>query len=151
MIPFSDSNYKRYRNDCSTLQPQTRSRPAYSASEAEILSTVRGGVVFVPAIGLVTGTERLISFDWITAVMKGGVLDQGWQQLRTVELLWLVSKHLLKEYPCREITIHLQTSMPSPGFESKSFDTTVSVGNHYSGWVAFSRSFATLRGMGNVN
>ncbi|GFY37500.1 hypothetical protein TNIN_329971 [Trichonephila inaurata madagascariensis] len=77
-------------------KPQTRSRPAWSASEAEILSTVGGGVVFVPAIGLVTGTERLISFDWITAVMKGGVLDQGWQQLRTVELLWLVSKHLLK-------------------------------------------------------
>ncbi|GFT70459.1 hypothetical protein TNCV_2658811 [Trichonephila clavipes] len=37
--------------------------------------------------------------------------------------------------PRRKGTIHLQTSMSSPGFESRSFVTEASVANHYTGWV----------------
>ncbi|GFX88057.1 hypothetical protein TNCV_158751 [Trichonephila clavipes] len=36
---------------------------------------------------------------------------------------------------CREGTIHLQTSMPSPGFEPRSHGTAVSVTNHNTGWA----------------
>ncbi|GFX97450.1 hypothetical protein TNCV_2840101 [Trichonephila clavipes] len=37
--------------------------------------------------------------------------------------------------PCREGTIHLQTSVSSPGFEPRPNGTEVSVANHYTGWV----------------
>ncbi|GFU27643.1 hypothetical protein TNCV_3825551 [Trichonephila clavipes] len=36
----------------------------------------------------------------------------------------------------RKRNIHLQTSMPSPGFEPRPYSTTVSVTNHYTGWAA---------------
>ncbi|GFX66422.1 hypothetical protein TNCV_343961 [Trichonephila clavipes] len=36
---------------------------------------------------------------------------------------------------CKDIK-YLQTSMPSPGFEHRSYNTGVSVTNHYTGWVA---------------
>ncbi|GFW13778.1 hypothetical protein TNCV_1669941 [Trichonephila clavipes] len=42
---------------------------------------------------------------------------------------------LFKEPPCREGTIHLQTSMSSPGFEPGPNGTAVSVSNPYAGWV----------------
>ncbi|GFV49674.1 hypothetical protein TNCV_1959821 [Trichonephila clavipes] len=42
----------------------------------------------------------------------------------------------LRVPPCRKGTIHLQTSMPSAGFELGSYGTAVSVTNHYIGWVA---------------
>ncbi|GFV52338.1 histone-lysine N-methyltransferase SETMAR [Trichonephila clavipes] len=47
---------------------------------------------------------------------------------------------------CREGTIHLQTSMSSPGFELKHSGTAVSVANHYSGWV----TSYSLRGFNHV-
>ncbi|GFW93242.1 hypothetical protein TNCV_2603601 [Trichonephila clavipes] len=32
--------------------------------------------------------------------------------------------------------MHLQTSMPSPGFDPRPYGTVVSVTNHYTGWEA---------------
>ncbi|GFW79483.1 hypothetical protein TNCV_4953641 [Trichonephila clavipes] len=37
--------------------------------------------------------------------------------------------------PCREGTIHSQTSIPSLGFEPWAYGTVVSVTNHYTGWA----------------
>ncbi|GFW83060.1 hypothetical protein TNCV_4604871 [Trichonephila clavipes] len=48
---------------------------------------------------------------------------------------------LIKVPPCREGTIHLQTSMSSPGFEPSPNGTAVSVANHYTGWETTSRRF----------
>ncbi|GFX92922.1 hypothetical protein TNCV_914721 [Trichonephila clavipes] len=47
----------------------------------------------------------------------------------------LVARRLFKVPPCREGTIHLQTSMSSAKFEPRSFGTAVSVANHYTGWA----------------
>ncbi|GFU68563.1 uncharacterized protein TNCV_3064871 [Trichonephila clavipes] len=46
----------------------------------------------------------------------------------------LAARRLFK-VPCREGTIHLQTSMSSLGFEPSPNGTAVSVANHYTGWV----------------
>ncbi|GFX82533.1 hypothetical protein TNCV_2166811 [Trichonephila clavipes] len=43
---------------------------------------------------------------------------------------------LFKVSPCGEDTIHLQTSMPSPGSEPRPNGTAVSVTYHYIGWAA---------------
>ncbi|GFV77584.1 hypothetical protein TNCV_1071131 [Trichonephila clavipes] len=48
----------------------------------------------------------------------------------------LGSRRLFRVPPCREGTIHLQTSMPSPGFEPRLYGTAVSVTNHYAEWAA---------------
>ncbi|GFU39608.1 hypothetical protein TNCV_1793401 [Trichonephila clavipes] len=37
--------------------------------------------------------------------------------------------------PSRKGTIHLRTSVPSPGFEQRPNGTEVSVTNHYTGWA----------------
>ncbi|GFT29528.1 hypothetical protein TNCV_2020891 [Trichonephila clavipes] len=39
------------------------------------------------------------------------------------------------ESPCRKGTIHLQTSMSFPGFESSPYGTAVSVNNHCTSWA----------------
>ncbi|GFU88869.1 hypothetical protein TNCV_4445441 [Trichonephila clavipes] len=46
----------------------------------------------------------------------------------------LVARRLFRVPPCYEGTIHLQTSMSSPGFESRPYGTAVSV-DHYTGWA----------------
>ncbi|GFW39730.1 hypothetical protein TNCV_3189011 [Trichonephila clavipes] len=43
------------------------------------------------------------------------------------------ARGLFRASPCRKDTIYLQTSMPSPGFESMSYCTAISVANHYIG------------------
>ncbi|GFX19295.1 hypothetical protein TNCV_3014341 [Trichonephila clavipes] len=48
----------------------------------------------------------------------------------------LAARRLFRVPPCRKGTIHLQTSMPSPGFEPKPNGTAASVTNHYTGWAA---------------
>ncbi|GFW41175.1 hypothetical protein TNCV_842151 [Trichonephila clavipes] len=45
------------------------------------------------------------------------------------------ARRLFRVPPCREGTIHLQTSMSSPGFEPSPYGTVVSVANHYTGWA----------------
>ncbi|GFV74520.1 hypothetical protein TNCV_5129621 [Trichonephila clavipes] len=49
------------------------------------------------------------------------------------------ARRLFKVPPCREgtihDTIHLQTSMSSPGFKPSPNGTAVSVANHYTGWA----------------
>ncbi|GFY25500.1 hypothetical protein TNCV_2486201 [Trichonephila clavipes] len=47
----------------------------------------------------------------------------------------LVAQRLFKLPPYREGTIHLQTSIPSLGFEPRSDGTADSVANHYTGWA----------------
>ncbi|GFU40561.1 hypothetical protein TNCV_3229621 [Trichonephila clavipes] len=47
----------------------------------------------------------------------------------------LAARRLFKVSPCREGTIHLQTSMSSPGFKLSSNGTAFSVANHYTGWA----------------
>ncbi|GFV98598.1 uncharacterized protein TNCV_1452841 [Trichonephila clavipes] len=47
----------------------------------------------------------------------------------------LAARQLFKVPPCREGTIHLQTSMSSPGFEPSPNSTAVSVTNHYTEWA----------------
>ncbi|GFU00745.1 hypothetical protein TNCV_4818991 [Trichonephila clavipes] len=47
----------------------------------------------------------------------------------------LEARRLFRVPPCREGTIHLQTSMPSPGFEARPYGTAISVANHYTGWA----------------
>ncbi|GFV60984.1 hypothetical protein TNCV_91961 [Trichonephila clavipes] len=47
----------------------------------------------------------------------------------------LAVRRLFRVPPCHEGTIHLQTSMSSPGFEPSPYGAAVSVANHYSGWV----------------
>ncbi|GFT90500.1 hypothetical protein TNCV_4491881 [Trichonephila clavipes] len=46
----------------------------------------------------------------------------------------LAARRLFKVSPCCKGTIHLQTSMPSPGLELRPYGTAVSVTNHYTGW-----------------
>ncbi|GFW93296.1 hypothetical protein TNCV_2604141 [Trichonephila clavipes] len=46
----------------------------------------------------------------------------------------LEARRLFGIPPCHKGTIHLQTSMTSSGFETRSYDTAVSVANHYTGW-----------------
>ncbi|GFU03314.1 hypothetical protein TNCV_3338331 [Trichonephila clavipes] len=47
----------------------------------------------------------------------------------------LAARRLFKVPPCREGTIHLQTSMSSPRFEPSPNGTAVTVANHYTGWA----------------
>ncbi|GFX35466.1 hypothetical protein TNCV_102731 [Trichonephila clavipes] len=60
----------------------------------------------------------------------------------------LAARRLFRVPPCREGTIHLQTPMSSPGFESRSYGIAVSVANHYTGWATpfnINISSATIR------
>ncbi|GFX38742.1 hypothetical protein TNCV_4748121 [Trichonephila clavipes] len=53
----------------------------------------------------------------------------------TILMRGLAARQLFRVAPCRKSTIHLQTSMSSPGFEPKPNGTAVSVVNHYIGWA----------------
>ncbi|GFW59366.1 HTH_Tnp_Tc3_2 domain-containing protein [Trichonephila clavipes] len=54
------------------------------------------------------------------------------------------TRRLFKVPPCHEGTIHLQTSMSSPGFEPSPNGTAFSVANHYTGWATLSRIIGKL-------
>ncbi|GFY07437.1 uncharacterized protein TNCV_5086221 [Trichonephila clavipes] len=62
----------------------------------------------------------------------------------------LAARRLFRVPPCRKGTIHLQTSMSSPGFEPSLYGIAVSVANHYTGWVTrlylkeWNKSFSLL-------
>ncbi|GFX13389.1 retrovirus-related Pol polyprotein from transposon TNT 1-94 [Trichonephila clavipes] len=47
----------------------------------------------------------------------------------------LEARRLFRVPPCHKGTIHLQTSMSSPGFKRSPYGITVSVANHYTGWA----------------
>ncbi|GFU57138.1 hypothetical protein TNCV_1780011 [Trichonephila clavipes] len=57
----------------------------------------------------------------------------------------LVARRLFRVPSCRVGTIHLQTSMPSPGFEPRPYGTAGSVTNHFTGWAAIEYSVLTSR------
>ncbi|GFY36818.1 hypothetical protein TNCV_2567801 [Trichonephila clavipes] len=47
---------------------------------------------------------------------------------------------LFRVPPCRKGTMHLQTSMSSPGFEPSPYGIAVRVANHYTSWATFFQS-----------
>ncbi|GFU55147.1 hypothetical protein TNCV_426511 [Trichonephila clavipes] len=47
----------------------------------------------------------------------------------------LATRRLFRVPPCRKDTIHLQTSISSPGFEPSPYGIAVSVANHYTSWA----------------
>ncbi|GFT75572.1 hypothetical protein TNCV_1135401 [Trichonephila clavipes] len=53
----------------------------------------------------------------------------GWSGPSTNLTRGLAARKLFKVPPCRESTTHLQTSMPSPGFEHRPYGAAVSVTN----------------------
>ncbi|GFT74059.1 hypothetical protein TNCV_3707911 [Trichonephila clavipes] len=73
-------------------------------------------------------------FCSVPAQFRGGN-PGGIQGPSTNHTRGLVARRLLRVPPCRKGTIHLQTSLPSPGFEPSPYGTAVSVANHYTGWV----------------
>ncbi|GFV85251.1 hypothetical protein TNCV_928821 [Trichonephila clavipes] len=56
---------------------------------------------------------------------------------------------LFRAPSCREGSIQLQTPIPFPGFEPRSYGTTVSVVNHYTGRTAKEGFSHTVRDIGN--
>ncbi|GFY14248.1 hypothetical protein TNCV_3614371 [Trichonephila clavipes] len=49
----------------------------------------------------------------------------------------LAARRLFRVPPCRKVTIHLQSSMSSSGFEPSPYGIAVSVSNHYTGWATW--------------
>ncbi|GFY36762.1 hypothetical protein TNCV_2567241 [Trichonephila clavipes] len=61
---------------------------------------------------------------------------KGWSGPPTNFTRGLVVRRLFRVPPCHEGPIHLQTSMPSPGFEPSLYGVVVSVTSYYTGWAA---------------
>ncbi|GFV14459.1 hypothetical protein TNCV_165861 [Trichonephila clavipes] len=88
-------------------------------------------------------TERTPAriFDYpaiVAAVQEIGFQGEhcgGGQKPSTNHTRGLAARRLISVLPCRKGTIHLQTSMSSPGFEPSPYGTAVSVANHYTGWA----------------
>ncbi|GFU93772.1 hypothetical protein TNCV_1659971 [Trichonephila clavipes] len=85
----------------------------------------------VVALSPIQVTERFGSFN----PNFEGEHPGGGQGPSTNLTRGLAAGRLFKVPPCREGTIHLQTSMSSPRFEASSNGTAVSFTNHYTGWV----------------
>ncbi|GFT23012.1 hypothetical protein TNCV_1857891 [Trichonephila clavipes] len=64
-----------------------------------------------------------------------GEYPEGSQGPSTNHTRGLAARRVLRVPPCREAPIHLQTSMPSPGFKPRRYGTAVSVTNHCTGWA----------------
>ncbi|GFU36189.1 hypothetical protein TNCV_191941 [Trichonephila clavipes] len=79
-----------------------------------------------------------VRFGSVPPQFRGRTL-WGWSEAShlssTYHTRGLAARRLFRVLPCRKDTIHLQTSMSSPGFEPSPYGTTVSVANHYTGWV----------------
>ncbi|GFU34909.1 hypothetical protein TNCV_2992121 [Trichonephila clavipes] len=61
----------------------------------------------------------------------------------------LVARRLFRVHPCLEGTIHLQTSMSSPGFEPRLYGTVISVANYHTGWATKNCNLSFLRPLFN--
>ncbi|GFU33152.1 hypothetical protein TNCV_4156691 [Trichonephila clavipes] len=91
------------------------------------------------AVALST-TQKTVRFGSVAPQFRGSTL-WGWSEashlsfLSTNHTRGLAVRRLFRVPPCRKGTIHLQTSMSSPGFEPSSYGTAVSVANHYTGWA----------------
>ncbi|GFW49691.1 hypothetical protein TNCV_357941 [Trichonephila clavipes] len=57
----------------------------------------------------------------------------------------LAARWLFRAPPCRKGTIHLQTSMPSPGFELGPYGTPVGIANYFTSWVTLHGVFSQIR------
>ncbi|GFW36709.1 uncharacterized protein TNCV_1220411 [Trichonephila clavipes] len=64
---------------------------------------------------------------------EGGAVASHFSFPSTNVTRGLAARRLFKVPPCRKCSIHLQTSMSSPGFEPSSYGTAASVANHYTG------------------
>ncbi|GFW30348.1 hypothetical protein TNCV_3851191 [Trichonephila clavipes] len=65
----------------------------------------------------------------------GGVRASQLSSFSTSLTRRLAARWLFRVPPCRKSTIHLKTSMSSPGFEPIPHGKAVSVANHYTGWA----------------
>ncbi|GFU62000.1 hypothetical protein TNCV_4022821 [Trichonephila clavipes] len=89
--------------------------------------------------------QKVMSSSWMKAGNGLGYLQREntlWEVrasqlslLSTNLTRGLAARRIFKVPPCREGTIHLQTSLSSPGFKQSPNGTAVSVPNHYTGWA----------------
>ncbi|GFS87283.1 myosin-I heavy chain [Trichonephila clavipes] len=77
------------------------------------------------------------STTWLCSspVLRESILEVGDQGPPTNLTRGIAARRLFRVPPCRTGTIHVQTSLPSPGFEPRSYCTTVGVTNHYTNWA----------------
>ncbi|GFW56397.1 hypothetical protein TNCV_2089041 [Trichonephila clavipes] len=71
-----------------------------------------------------------------TLTSDKGPLNSSWQGTGGTPVDSPAALIIMQLPPCRESTIQLQTSMPSPGFKSRPYGKAVSVTTHYTGWSA---------------
>ncbi|GFX46195.1 hypothetical protein TNCV_2298441 [Trichonephila clavipes] len=92
---------------------------------------------------VVSMSERNQTEPWVQMAVLAREKTLGWSGAfhlsfpSTNHAKGLVARRLFRVPPCRKGTIHLQTSMSSPGFEPSPYGTAVSVANHYTGWDGY--------------
>ncbi|GFX01261.1 hypothetical protein TNCV_4582271 [Trichonephila clavipes] len=85
---------------------------------------------------LINGNVRSRPTKFIVA-SSISVVSHSFEHTTVDSTIWLGSTSVqLTTSPCHKGSIHLQTSMPSPGFEPRPYGIAVSVTNHYTGWAA---------------
>ncbi|GFT11237.1 hypothetical protein TNCV_1143751 [Trichonephila clavipes] len=78
---------------------------------------------------------------WLDSAQFRGRTLWGWSEASRLSspsinlTRGIAARRLFRVPSCRAGTIHLQTSMSSPGFEPSPYGTAVSVANHYTGWT----------------
>ncbi|GFW47794.1 HTH_Tnp_Tc3_2 domain-containing protein [Trichonephila clavipes] len=96
-----------------------------------------------------------VRFGSIPPQFRGRTL-WGWSEVShlsspsTILTRGLAARRLFRVPPCHAGTIHLHTSMSSPGFEPNPYGTAVSVANHYIGWATLNVSQCTADVAGQV-
>ncbi|GFU52162.1 transposable element Tcb2 transposase [Trichonephila clavipes] len=89
-------------------------------------------------LSLIAGDSRILlgsTSIWSEKSLGGGPGASHLSSPSTNLRRRLAVRMLFRVPPCRKGTIHLQTSMSSPGFEPSPYGTAVSVANHYTGWA----------------
>ncbi|GFX98007.1 transposable element Tcb2 transposase [Trichonephila clavipes] len=105
------------------------------------LHELKQGLLCVWSSLLIPVSDNLINSMEIDAANAFKENTLGWpgashlSSLFTSHKRGLATRQLFREPPRRKGTIHLQTSMSSPGFEPSPYDTAVSVSNHYTHWA----------------
>ncbi|GFS90928.1 hypothetical protein TNCV_4192571 [Trichonephila clavipes] len=74
-----------------------------------------------------------------TPIFRKNILGEGSETSHLFLLSTFLTRGLVARWlfrtACREGTIHLQTSMPSPRFETRPYGISVGFTNHCAGWV----------------
>ncbi|GFT77356.1 hypothetical protein TNCV_2023511 [Trichonephila clavipes] len=93
------------------------------------------------SLAVALSTMQVTRFGWVPLILRKNHGVSGSSHLSSPSTnvpRGLEARLLFCVFQCRKDTIHLQTSMPSPGLESRSNGTAVRVTNHYTRWVGFS-------------